>query len=138
MRTPTQSLRTTQRGLSNPVLIGLLVVVAVAAAAGAALLTNIFDRKQEAKTTTTRLVEVTQDTTDPAKWGVNWPKQYDSYLLTAQTTRTRFGGHGGSEALPEEKINRDPWLKKMFLGYAFSIDYRDRRGHAFMLSLIHI
>ncbi len=133
MRTPTQSLRTTQRGLSNPVLIGLLVVVAVAAAAGAALLTNIFDRKQEAKTTTTRLVEVTQDTTDPAKWGVNWPKQYDSYLLTAQTTRTRFGGHGGSEALPEEKINRDPWLKKMFLGYAFAIDYRDRRGHAFML-----
>ncbi|HSD54913.1 MAG TPA: ammonia-forming cytochrome c nitrite reductase subunit c552 [Burkholderiales bacterium] len=38
------------------------------------------------------------------------------------------------EALPEEKIARDPWLKRMFLGYAFSIDYRDRRGHAYMLS----
>ena len=49
-------------------------------------------------------------------------------------TRTRFGGHGGSEALPEEKIERDPWLKRMFLGYAFSIDYRDRRGHAYMLA----
>ena len=47
---------------------------------------------------------------------------------------TRFGGHGGSEALPEEKIERDPWLKRMFLGYAFSIDYRDRRGHAYMLA----
>ena len=78
--------------------------------------------------------EVTEDTTDPAKWRANWPKQYDSYLLTAQTTRTRFGGHGGSEALPEEKIARDPWLKRMFLGYAFSIDYRDRRGHAYMLA----
>ena len=122
-----------QSGVSTPLLIGLVVVVAIAAAGATALLTNVFDRKQEAKTTTTRLVEVTQDTTDPAKWGVNWPRQYDSYLLTAQSTRTRFGGHGGSEALPEEKIVRDPWLKKMFLGYAFSIDYRDRRGHAFML-----
>jgi nitrite reductase (cytochrome c-552) len=36
--------------------------------------------------------------------------------------------------MPEEKIERDPWLKRMFLGYAFSIDYRDRRGHAYMLT----
>jgi nitrite reductase (cytochrome c-552) len=53
--------------------------------------------------------------------------------LTALTTRTRYGGHGGGESLPAEKIDRDPWLKRMFLGYAFSIDYRDRRGHAYML-----
>ena len=129
------SLRTRKaaRGVSTPMLVGIMLVVALAAAAATALLTNIFERKQEARATTTRLVEVTQDTTDPAKWGVNWPRQYDSYLLTAQTTRTRFGGHGGSEAMPAEKIERDPWLKKMFLGYAFSIDYRDRRGHAYML-----
>jgi nitrite reductase (cytochrome c-552) len=122
-----------QRGISTVALLVLVVVVALVAAGVTALLTNIFDRKQEAKVTTTRLVEVTQDTTDPAKWAPNWPKQYDSYLLTAQPTRTRFGGHGGSEALPDQKIERDPWLKKMFLGYAFSIDYRDRRGHAYML-----
>ena len=64
---------------------------------------------------------------------MNWPRQYETYQLTALATRTRFGGHGGSEALPAQKIERDPWLKRMFLGYAFSIDYRDRRGHAFML-----
>ena len=44
-----------------------------------------------------------------------------------------YGGHGGNEMMPEEKIERDPWLKRMFLGYAFSIDYRDRRGHGYML-----
>ena len=104
MKIESHPMKIAQRGISTPVLIGLVVVVALAAAGGAALLTNIFDRKQEAKATTTRLVEVTQDTTDPAKWGVNWPQQYDSYLLTAQTTRTRFGGHGGSEAMPQEKI----------------------------------
>jgi nitrite reductase (cytochrome c-552) len=97
------------------------------------LLMNIFKRKEEARQPFVRLVEVGEDDTDPAKWGINWPRQYDSYRLTALNTRTRFGGHGGSEALPEEKIERDPWLKRMFEGYAFSIDYRDRRGHAYML-----
>ncbi len=127
-------MRKSQAGASRAVMIGAIVVVAVATALVTALLVNIFERKSEARNPYVRLTEVTEDTTDPAKWGVNWPKQYDSYLLTAQTTRTRFGGHGGSEALPEEKIARDPWLKRMFLGYAFSIDYRDRRGHAYMLA----
>ncbi|MBL7115003.1 MAG: ammonia-forming cytochrome c nitrite reductase subunit c552 [Kiritimatiellae bacterium] len=112
----------------------IIVVVACAMACVLALLFNVAERKSEARNPYVRLVEVTEDDTDPAKWGKNWPKQYDSYKRTALATRTRFGGHGGSEALPEEKIERDPWLKRMFLGYAFSIDYRDRRGHAYMLS----
>lgn len=111
----------------------LMVVVAVATAGITALLLNVTQRKAEQRTPFVRLVEVDEDTTDPESWGKNWPKQYDTYKLTAQHTRTRYGGHGGSEALPAEKIERDPWLKRMFLGYAFSIDYRDRRGHAYML-----
>ncbi len=123
-----------QRGVSLAVTLAIALVVAAATAGIAALLVNINERKTEAKTTSVRLVEVTEDTTDPAVWGVNWPKQYDSYQRTAIATRTRFGGHGGSEALPDQKIERDPWLKRMFQGYAFSIDYRDRRGHAYMLT----
>lgn len=115
----------------NSVAFGLAVVVAIGMAA---LLVNIFERKSEARRAYVVLQEVKETDTDPAKWGVNWPKEYDSYKQTAQSTRTRFGGHGGSEAMPAEKIERDPWLKRMFLGYAFSIDYRDRRGHAYMLS----
>ncbi len=110
-----------------------LLIVGVGTALVTALLMNISDRKKESKNPYVRLVEVTEEDTDPAKWGTNWPKEYDSYKLTAQTTRTRFGGHGGSEAMPQEKMDRDPWFKRMFLGYAFSIDYRDRRGHAHML-----
>ena len=123
-----------QRGVSLAITLAIALVVAAVTAGIAALLVNISERKSEAKTTSVRLVDVTEDTTDPAVWGVNWPKQYDSYQRTALATRTRFGGHGGSEALPEQKIERDPWLKRMFLGYAFSIDYRDRRGHAYMLT----
>lgn len=109
--------------------VGLVIVIGLLTA----LLLNIAERKQEARTPYVRLVEVGEDDTDPAKWGTNWPAQYDGYQRTALSTRTRFGGHGGSEALPEQKIERDPWLKRMFQGYAFSIDYRDRRGHAYML-----
>jgi nitrite reductase (cytochrome c-552) len=120
-------------GRSKGTFVAIVAGVAIASALVTALLVNIVERKSEAKNAYTELETVTEDTTDPAVWGVNWPKQYDSYKKTALTTRTRFGGHGGSEALPEQKIERDPWLKRMFLGYAFSIDYRDRRGHAYML-----
>lgn len=112
----------------------LTAVVALGAAGVTALLMNVFERKVEGRERFVPLVEVTEDDTDPEKWGRNWPIQYDLYKKTALSTRTRFGGHGGSEALPEQKIERDPWLARMFLGYAFSIDYRDRRGHAYMLS----
>lgn len=108
--------------------VGLLTVLVLG------LLFNIFERKSESRNPYVRLVEVTEDDTDPEKWGVNWPKQYYLYKKTAEATRTRFGGHGGSEAMPAEKLERDPWLKRMFDGYAFSIDYRDRRGHAYMLA----
>jgi nitrite reductase (cytochrome c-552) len=116
------------------VFIAIVVAAAAATAGATALVINIFERKAEERTPYIRVVEVGEDDTDPAKWGKNWPAEFDSYRRTAITTRTRFGGHGGNEAVPQEKIERDPWLRRMFLGYAFSIDYRDRRGHAFMLA----
>ena len=65
-----------------------------------ALLTTIFQHKQEAKNPYIRFVNVTEETTDPAPWGVNWPREYDTYKRTSERSRTRFGGHGGSEAMP--------------------------------------
>ena len=127
--------KTSQSKTKQTVIIAALIAgAAVVAALVTALLINVFERKQEAKQPYVRVVEVTEETTDPKVWAKNWPQQYDSYKRTAESTRTRFGGHGGSEALPEQKIERDPWLKRMFGGYAFAIDYRDRRGHAYMLS----
>ncbi len=125
-------MRMRQDGASALVVLAILVVVAGTVAV-TALLVNIFERKSEARQPYTRLVEVTEDTTDPAQWGINWPRQYDSYAKTVLPTSTRFGGHGGSEALPDQKSEMFPWLTRMFQGYAFAIDYRDRRGHAYML-----
>ncbi|QDT09734.1 ammonia-forming cytochrome c nitrite reductase subunit c552 [Planctomycetes bacterium K23_9] len=111
-------------------LLLLTGLVALATFGVVALLMNIFERKQEARTPFTRLVEVNEISTDPEPWGVNFPLQYESYLRTADTERTEYGGN---HALPPSKLEKDPWLKRLFAGYAFSIDYREARGHAFML-----
>ncbi|MFG0290367.1 MAG: ammonia-forming cytochrome c nitrite reductase subunit c552, partial [Rhodopirellula sp. JB044] len=105
-------------------------LVALATVGVVAVLVNIFERKQEARKPFIRLVEVNEVSTDPEPWGVNFPLQYEAYLRTADTERTEYGGN---HALPPSKLEKDPWLKRLFAGYAFSIDYREARGHAYML-----
>jgi nitrite reductase (cytochrome c-552) len=125
----------TSRRPKITILLVLMVVVAGSTAVIAGLLVNIFQRKQEAKNPYLRFVDVTNDTTDPAEWGKNWPREYDGYLRTVTPTRTKYGGGSASETMPPpEKADKNPWLTRMFAGYAFAIDYRDRRGHAFMLT----
>lgn len=122
----------------------IAVVVTAAATFGVtALLVNIFEKKQEARNPFFRVVELTDDTEDPAVWGKNFPLQYDSYKRTVDQVRTRYGG---SEALPhsptqadprtvvaQSKLQEDPRLKTMWNGYAFAVDFREERGHAYML-----
>ena len=124
---------TRKRGILGYVLIAL--IAAGGAAVVTALLVNIFQRKQEAKNPFLRMVEVTENDVDPAKWGINWPREYDGYMRTAEPTHTKYGGAlvGPEGTLGPQKSERDPWLKRVFAGYLFAVDYRDRRGHAFML-----
>ncbi len=125
----------------------LIVVTALAAALAAGgtamLLVNIAEHKVESKNPFYRVVTIDDDTEDPAIWGQNFPLQYDGYRRTVDMVRTRFGG---SEAIPrtptsadarsivaESRLEDDPRLKTMWAGYAFSKDFREDRGHAFML-----
>ncbi len=119
---------------------GLLVALvagafALGALGAAALLVNIAEKKQEARNAWVKLVEVTENDVDPARWGTNWPREYDGYKRTSEPTHTKYGGGwGGAEGVvPPQKAARDPWLHRIFAGYLFAVDYRDRRGHAFML-----
>jgi len=123
----------------------LLIIAAavLATMVGVGLLMNIFERKQEARNPFYRVVELTDETEDPALWGKNFPLQYDDYKRTVDQVRTRFGG---SEALPrtptkadprsvvsQSRIEEDSRLKVMWAGYAFAKDFREERGHAYML-----
>jgi nitrite reductase (cytochrome c-552) len=119
-----------KRGLLVALVAGVFALVAVGAAA---LLANIAERKEAARHQYVKVVEVTESDTDPAKWGKNWPREYDAYLRTSEPTATKYGGGTLSEGKAPQKAERDPWLKRVFAGYLFAVDYRDRRGHAFML-----
>ena len=75
-----------------------------------------------------RVVELDETTADASVWGQNYPAQYEAYLRTVDIDRTR---HGGSEAF--QKLDADPLWRELFAGYPFGIDYREDRGHAYML-----
>jgi nitrite reductase (cytochrome c-552) len=108
--------------------LATILVTAAATYGVVALLMNINERKEEAKQYYVKLVELNEDTIDPAEWGKNFPREYDGYKRTAENTSRR---HGGSEAI--SKLDEDPRLIRIFAGYPFSVDYRERRGHAYML-----
>ncbi|MFH1497143.1 MAG: ammonia-forming cytochrome c nitrite reductase subunit c552 [Verrucomicrobiota bacterium] len=118
-----------RRRLFGPVAI-VLGFTALLTIGIAALLVTIFEHRQEARTPFVRVVEVDEASTDPALWGLNWPYQFDTYKRTVDQTHTEFGG---SSAMTESKLDAHPWLRRLYAGYAFSIDYRELRGHAYML-----
>ncbi|MBC7772158.1 MAG: ammonia-forming cytochrome c nitrite reductase subunit c552 [Pyrinomonadaceae bacterium] len=108
---------------------------------------NITKRKWEAQNTVLHIVSITEETIDPAEWGKNFPRQYDGYIRTTDNAKARFKWSEGRppedeiastpvdphDEKAQSKLASDPRLKTIFKGYAFAIDYRERRGHAFML-----
>lgn len=119
----------------------LAIIAALGIVAIMLLRENIAQRKAEAKYTTFRVAEVDEQTLDPAIWGRNYPRQYDAYQRTVDMEHTRYGGSEadpfavGEDGVPKttSKIDQDPRLKTMWAGYAFAIDFREERGHAYML-----
>ena len=121
----------------------MILLVAIVTAGVTGLLVNIFEHKVEGRNPFYRVVELTDATEDPAEWGKNFPFQYDDYRKTVDQQRTKYGG---SEAMPrtptaadprdivaQSKLEEDPRLKAIWAGYAFSRDFREERGHAYML-----
>lgn len=123
-----------------------LLILSAGLGAGAVLaglLVNITRHQEEAKNPFFNVVALSETVEDPEIWGKNFPQQYDAYKRTVDQVRTRYGG---SEAVPrtpseadprsvvsQSKIEEDPRLVTMWSGYAFSKDFREERGHAFML-----
>lgn len=122
--------------------IGALASVAITALVVYVLI-DIFQKKQEGRTPFFNVVSVDDTIEDPAVWGKNFPHHYHAYMKTVDQQRTKYGG---SEALPrtpssadprsivaQSRLEEDPRLKIMWAGYAFSKDFREERGHAYML-----
>ena len=128
---PDPDIATDRKGRRKLVMLAaLLVVVAFVTFGVTALLVTIFEHRQEAQRPFVRIEDVDETTTDPVPWGVNWPHQFDTYRRSVDVEETSYGG---SDAMPASKLEEDPWLRRLYSGYAFSLDYREARGHAYML-----
>ncbi|MCU0509258.1 MAG: ammonia-forming cytochrome c nitrite reductase subunit c552 [Anaerolineae bacterium] len=111
--------------------VGLAFVLGLVIMGGiAALLTNIQTRKAEAVEYPLKTVEIANRELDPAVWGQNFPRQYDTFKKTEiDTNETPFGG-----SVPLDKLERYPILKRVWAGYAFSVDFNEERGHFWALT----
>ncbi|MFW6183577.1 MAG: ammonia-forming cytochrome c nitrite reductase subunit c552 [Chloroflexota bacterium] len=99
---------------------GMLIMAGLAA-----LLVNIQQRKAEAVEFPLRVVEIAPDKLDPAVWGQNFPRQYDTFMMTKDDTiETPYGG-----SVPYSKLERYPAMVRLWAGYSFSVDHNEERGH---------
>ncbi len=107
------------------------VIIAILAACLFLLLgllaVSIMERRWESMRPIQVLKPVADYEPNSAQWGVNYPRQYDSYLKSRITdTKTKFGG-----AFPRDYLDEDPRKVILWAGSAFSKDYKQARGHVY-------
>ncbi|NLH69713.1 MAG: ammonia-forming cytochrome c nitrite reductase subunit c552 [Brooklawnia sp.] len=141
----TNSSQNTEQTWTGPrkrwVPIVVLIVVAIAAAALTWLLTTIFTHRQESTQPFTQVVEITDTTYDPAVWGQNFPLQYEGFRATSEFDVAEMvpndppntADDQRGEYLTLSKLAIEPRLVSIWKGYAFSVEYREPRGHEWML-----
>jgi nitrite reductase (cytochrome c-552) len=106
-----------------------LWVLFIATAVGAFLLSmlanSIISRKAESKFAYTPQVKVSDNEPRNQVWGQNFPRQYQSFLKTADTSFVSYSN--GSNMV--DMLEKDPRLAVLWAGYGFSKDYNAPRGH---------
>ncbi|MDG5800146.1 ammonia-forming cytochrome c nitrite reductase [Marinilabiliaceae bacterium ANBcel2] len=90
---------------------------------------TIVERRAESVFVYTPQVEHSQFEPRNNVWGENFPRQYQSYMQTADTTfESKHLGSTGKDALED-----NPDMVILWSGYAFSRDYNQPRGHYYAI-----
>lgn len=97
------------------------------------LASSIINRKSEAKYQYVPNVKIGENEPRNAEWGKNYPREYQSYLQTADTS---FSTYQGGSAM-RDVLEEDPRMVVLWAGYAFSKDYSQGRGHYYAIDDIH-
>ncbi|MBN1589428.1 MAG: ammonia-forming cytochrome c nitrite reductase subunit c552 [Pirellulales bacterium] len=88
------------------------------------LAASILQRRAESRAVATGKPIAPMET-DSSRWAVNWPREYDSYRQTEDSsTKTMYGGSDPRDYLAETPAN-----VILFAGYGFAKEYRQARGH---------
>ncbi len=94
---------------------------------------SIVERRSEAQLYFQMVSPIPDWEPDNAVWGDNFPRQYERYKLTLDTSfESKYYGSAMIDYL--EKY---PELVVMWAGYAFSRDYNQGRGHYYSVTDVH-
>jgi len=104
------------------ILVGIILILAFILAG---VLLYLKNQPPQERAVVQPLVTVEPMEPDSSIWGTNYPNEYDTWLLTAgNVADTEYGGSSGYS-----QLERDPRQVLLFMGYPFSKDYNDDRGH---------
>ena len=93
------------------------------------LVSSITERKMEAKFAYTPMTTINKLEPRNEVWGENFPREFQSYYKTADTTfLSKYNGSGMIDMLEV-----DPRLVVLWAGYGFSKDYNQGRGHVYAI-----
>lgn len=93
------------------------------------LASSIVERRVEAAYVNTPKNELSQFDPRNEEWGENYPREFQSYYRTADTTfRSKYNGNAMIDML-----ERHPELVVLWAGYGFSKDYNQARGHYYAI-----
>lgn len=97
------------------------------------LASSINERKAEATVIDTPKYELSEFEPRNEVWGENYPKEFQSYYETSDTTfRSLYNGGAMIDMLEV-----DPRLVVLWAGYGFAKDYNQGRGHYFAITDIN-
>lgn len=101
--------------------LGTLVIVFLVGLFGS----SIIERRAERVLRFQPVVEIPEWEPRNEVWGENFPRQYQSYMRTSDTTfRSKYLGSALIDML-----GREPDMVILWAGYAFSRDFNQARGH---------
>lgn len=97
------------------------------------LASSIMERRAEAVFVYTPQVELSDWEPRNEVWGENFPREFQSYYQTEDTTfKSKYNGGAMIDMLEV-----DPRLVVLWAGYGFSKDYYQGRGHYYAITDIH-
>ena len=107
----------------------LFIITAIVVFLLGMLASSVINRKSEAKFAYVPQVEIMEDEPRNEIWGKNFPKEYQSYIQTLDTSFKSL--QGGSKMI--DLLEEDPRLVVLWAGYSFSKDYSQGRGHYYAI-----
>ncbi len=93
------------------------------------LASSIIERRAEAVFVNTPKVELTDYEPRNEEWAKNYPREYQSYMQTADTSFLSL--YNGNAVI--DMLEVDPRMVVLWAGYAFSKEYTQARGHYYAI-----